>query len=72
MSAESVRAFGQWPGASVDEAELIIHCKMLIAAYKTPRSIEFRDELPFSGAGKSLKYQLREARRSTDAPKSRK
>ena len=48
-------------GATVSEAELIVHCKALIAGYKTPRSIEFRDELPLSGAGKILKYQLRES-----------
>lgn len=53
------------PGATVGEGELIAHCRTLIAAYKTPRSIEFRNELPLSGAGKILKYQLREARRSS-------
>ena len=53
------------PDARVGEAELIAHCKSLIASYKAPRSVEFRDELPLSGAGKILKYQLRDARRAS-------
>lgn len=48
------------PGAVIDEANVIEHCKKLIAGYKCPRSIEFRMELPVSGAGKLLKYKLRE------------
>ncbi|CAN5692014.1 long-chain fatty acid--CoA ligase [soil metagenome] len=49
------------PGADVDEARVVAHCKTLIAGYKCPRGVEFRSELPVSGAGKLLKYQLREA-----------
>ncbi|MBN9409240.1 MAG: long-chain-fatty-acid--CoA ligase [Burkholderiales bacterium] len=49
------------PGAAVDAAAVVAHCKSLIAGYKCPRSVEFRDQLPVSGAGKLLKYQLREA-----------
>lgn len=49
------------PGASVDAAAVMAHCKRLIAGYKCPRSVEFRTELPVSGAGKLLKYKLREA-----------
>ena len=49
------------PGAAVDAAAVVAHCKQLIAGYKCPRSIEFRAELPVSGAGKLLKYKLREA-----------
>jgi long-chain acyl-CoA synthetase len=49
------------PGVSVSEAELIRHCRGLIAGYKVPRSIELRDDpLPKSGAGKVLKAKLRE------------
>lgn len=47
------------PGAQLDEQTLIDHCKSLIAGYKCPRSVEFRDELPVSGAGKLLKNPLR-------------
>ena len=47
------------PGATLSADELIAHCKTLIAGYKCPRSIEIRDSLPVSGAGKVLKTELR-------------
>ena len=48
------------PGHSASEAELIDHCRRLIAGYKVPRSIELRTEpLPKSGPGKILKGELR-------------
>ncbi|WP_328188265.1 long-chain-fatty-acid--CoA ligase [Marinobacter sp. OP 3.4] len=48
-----------------DDAELTLdevmaHCRTLIANYKIPRSLEIREELPLSPAGKLLKYKLRE------------
>jgi acyl-CoA synthetase (AMP-forming)/AMP-acid ligase II len=47
-------------GQQATEADLIDHCKSLIAGYKCPRSIEFRKEpFPVSGAGKILKRELR-------------
>ncbi|MGD0196957.1 MAG: long-chain-fatty-acid--CoA ligase [Solirubrobacteraceae bacterium] len=49
------------PGRAVEEAELIEHCRALIAGYKVPGSIELRSEpLPKSGAGKLLKGKLRD------------
>lgn len=48
------------PGVVAAAEELIAHCKELIAHYKCPRSVEFRDALPLSGAGKVLKTTLRE------------
>ncbi len=48
-------------GQEADEQAIIDHCHTLIAAFKCPRSVEFRAEpLPLSGAGKILKAQLRE------------
>lgn len=45
---------------AVTEAELIAHCRNLIAHYKCPRSVDVRDEpLPLSGANKVLKSELR-------------
>jgi long-chain acyl-CoA synthetase len=46
-------------GSSVDEAALREHCRQFIAGYKCPKSIEFRDALPLSAAGKILKRDLR-------------
>jgi acyl-CoA synthetase (AMP-forming)/AMP-acid ligase II len=48
------------PGRSATEDELIAHCRELIAGYKLPKSVSFREEpLPLSGAGKVLKTELR-------------
>jgi len=47
-------------GAEPDEASIISHCHELIAGFKCPRSVTFREEpLPVSGAGKILKTDLR-------------
>ena len=47
-------------GATPDADVLMAHCRGLIADYKCPRSISFRNEpLPLSGAGKILKTELR-------------
>jgi long-chain acyl-CoA synthetase len=46
---------------AVEAAELMEHCRPLIAGYKVPRSVEFRtDPIPKSAAGKVLKRELRE------------
>jgi long-chain acyl-CoA synthetase len=48
------------PGAALDEAAIVAHCRPRIAGFKLPRSVEFRDEpLPKTGAGKVLKTKLR-------------
>ncbi len=48
------------PGNAVSAEDLIVHCKSVIAGYKCPRSVDFTDALPLSGAGKVLKTKLRE------------
>jgi acyl-CoA synthetase (AMP-forming)/AMP-acid ligase II len=45
---------------TVSAQDLAVHCHAQIANYKCPRSIEFLDALPLSGAGKVLKAKLRE------------
>jgi long-chain acyl-CoA synthetase len=47
------------PGAEPDEALLRAHCRALIAGFKVPKSIEFRNALPLSRVGKVLKTELR-------------
>jgi long-chain acyl-CoA synthetase len=47
------------PGQSVDPRELVEFCRMRMAAYKYPRSVEIRDELPKTGTGKILRRELR-------------
>jgi acyl-CoA synthetase (AMP-forming)/AMP-acid ligase II len=47
-------------GAAESAETLIEHCRAHLASYKCPRSIDFRDALPTSAAGKILKTRLRE------------
>ncbi len=47
-------------GMDASEADLIAHCRGLIAHYKCPRSVDIRDQpMPLSGANKILKADLR-------------
>jgi len=46
------------PGAALTAAELIEFCKERMAAYKYPRVVEFRHELPKNALGKILKDEL--------------
>jgi long-chain acyl-CoA synthetase len=46
-------------GASATEQEIIDHCREHLAAYKYPRVVEFREELPKTATGKILKRELR-------------
>jgi fatty-acyl-CoA synthase len=52
--------------AEASEEELRAHIKANLASYKTPREIEFLDELPRNATGKILKRELkaREAQKS--------
>jgi acyl-CoA synthetase (AMP-forming)/AMP-acid ligase II len=47
-------------GTEVEEAELIEHCRSLLAHYKCPTSVEVRDELARTATGKLQKFKLRE------------
>ncbi|NHW89387.1 MAG: long-chain fatty acid--CoA ligase, partial [Archaeoglobales archaeon] len=44
----------------VTAEEIIKFCRERLAAYKVPRIIEFRDELPKSAVGKILRRMLKE------------
>ncbi len=48
------------PGAALSEDQVRAHCREYIAGYKCPKTVEFRTELPLSGAGKILKRDLRD------------
>jgi long-chain acyl-CoA synthetase len=60
---EAVKAFvvlkDERRGA-VSERALIELCRARLSTYKVPRAVEFRVELPMSGAGKVLRRALRE------------
>src|SRR5882724_6242831 len=48
-------------GKSVDEAELIAHCKKHLSSFKIPKRIDFRDQMPLSSFGKILRRDVRKA-----------
>ena len=57
---ETVKAFVVLkPGASATEEELIAFCRERLAAYKAPKMVEFREDLPKSAVGKVLRKALR-------------
>lgn len=47
------------PGALLSETELIEFCRLHLAHYKCPKSVEFVESLPKTGTGKILKRELR-------------
>jgi long-chain acyl-CoA synthetase len=47
------------PGESLTEEEVIKYCKSKLAAYKVPKSVEFRETLPKTMVGKILRKELR-------------
>jgi acyl-CoA synthetase (AMP-forming)/AMP-acid ligase II len=53
-------------GASATEAEIIAHCRTMLAGYKAPKRVEFRDALARTATGKIQKFKLREAFWTTD------
>ncbi|MGI6514232.1 MAG: long-chain-fatty-acid--CoA ligase [Syntrophomonadales bacterium] len=58
---ETVKAFVQLkPGATATAEELIEFCRDKLAAYKVPRLVEFRSELPRTPTGKALRRILRD------------
>jgi fatty-acyl-CoA synthase len=57
---ESPLAFGELkPSANITAADLIAHCKSLLAGYKVPKEIRF-EEIPKTSTGTIQKFQLRE------------
>ncbi len=58
---ETVKAFivpGE--GETLTEEEVMSFCKEKLAAYKRPKTVEFRKDLPKSAVGKILRRRLRE------------
>jgi long-chain acyl-CoA synthetase len=48
------------PGQEPSEQEVVEYCREHLAAFKCPRRVVFRDEIPKSASGKILKRELRE------------
>ena len=49
------------PGSSVDQAELIVHCKAYLSSFKVPKRIDFREQMPMSSFGKILRRDVRKS-----------
>lgn len=60
-SGEAVKLFVVKHDAALSESDLVAFCKDNFTAYKRPRYIEFRNELPKSNVGKILRRELRRA-----------
>jgi long-chain acyl-CoA synthetase len=58
-SGEAVKLFVVKKDASLAEEDLAAYCRDNFTAYKRPKYIEFRDELPKSNVGKILRRELR-------------
>ncbi|MBD2805339.1 long-chain-fatty-acid--CoA ligase FadD [Xenorhabdus sp. 42] len=58
-SGETVKIFVVRKDTSLTEDELKTHCRRYLTAYKVPKLIEFRDELPKTNVGKILRKELR-------------
>ncbi|MGX5651002.1 acyl-CoA synthetase [Hydrogenophaga sp. YM1] len=54
------------PGAQTTEAELIAHCRTLLAGYKVPKAVRF-EAIPKTSTGKIQKFELRERAKSSSA-----
>ncbi len=61
-SGEAVKLFVVRADATVSEDDIAAYCRENFTAYKRPRYIEFRDELPKSNVGKILRRELRGSR----------
>ena len=58
-SGEVVALYVVLKDPNVSEHDIIAHCRKFLAAYKVPRHVYFRRELPKSNVGKVLRKELR-------------
>ena len=58
-TGEAVKLFVVKKDPALSKEDVIAHCRQNLTAYKIPKEIEFRDELPKSNVGKILRKELR-------------
>ena len=56
---ESIKLFVVRSDPALSEEDVARYCRDNLTAYKVPKYIEFRDELPKSNVGKILRRELR-------------
>lgn len=59
-SGEVVQVFIVKKDPSLTEAEVIAHCRANLTAYKVPKKVQFRADLPKTNVGKILRRELRD------------
>ena len=59
-TGEAVKLFAVSTNPDLTEQALVVFCREQLTAYKVPRLIEFRDDLPKSPVGKILRRELRD------------
>jgi len=59
-TGEAVKIFVVRKDPALTEAALIEHCRANLTAYKVPRQVAFRNELPKTNVGKILRRELRD------------
>lgn len=59
VSGEVVKAFVVKKDPNLTEAQIMKHCRDHLVAYKMPKFIEFKEDLPKSNVGKILRKELR-------------
>ncbi|TWI61455.1 long-chain acyl-CoA synthetase [Pseudoduganella lurida] len=65
-SGEAVKLFVVRKDPNLTADELLAFCKHELTAYKKPKYIEFRDDLPKTNVGKILRRQLRDEKPATE------
>ncbi len=58
-SGEAIKLFVVKKDPALSKEDIIAFCRQNLTAYKVPKDIEFRQELPKSNVGKILRKELR-------------
>ena len=58
-SGEAIKLFVVKKDPALTAEDIIAFCRQNLTAYKVPKDIEFRQELPKSNVGKILRKELR-------------
>ena len=66
-SGEAVKAFVVKKDPNVTAEDIIKYCRTQLTAYKVPKQIEFRTDLPKTNVGKILRRELRDEKKKAAA-----
>ncbi len=66
-TGEAVKLFVVSSDSSVTKEDIVAFCRKQLTAYKVPRLIEFREELPKSNVGKILRRELKDEEKAKQA-----